>query len=286
MTEHPQAPPPSFIIAGAMRSGTTALTSWLRLHPQVHMSSTKEVHFFDRHYERGWDWYAEHFTGAEPGAATGEATPNYLYHPEAVGRMARDVPSARIVILLRDPIARAHSHYLQRLSGGKESLSFAEALDAEEQRLAGGGELERAYFSYADRGRYHGQLERLFAHFPREAVSIHLFEDLRDSPVEVFRAVAGFIGVDPGTVPDAVGAQANAYQQFRSLRVRDLSGRLPGPLRRAIGRFNRVDVEAYPEIEPEVVERLAAEYAAEREPLARLLGRDLHEWDLWDRVSP
>ncbi|QBR91182.1 sulfotransferase [Nocardioides euryhalodurans] len=278
MTAGGLGPPPSFIIAGAMRSGTTALTSWLRLHPGVHMSSTKEVHFFDRHYDLGWPWYAEHFAGAPPGSATGEATPNYLYHPEAVTRMATDVPAARIVVLLRDPIARAHSHYLQRLTRGGEELSFGDALAAERERLASGDELDRAHFSYADRGHYLGQLERLLEHYPREAVSIHLFEDLRDSPVEVFRAIADFIGVDPTTVPEAVGEQANAYQQFRSLRVRAVADHLPGPLRRAVGRLNRVEVDAYPEVEPAVVERLAAEFAPEREALAQLLGRDLHEW--------
>jgi len=269
---------PTFVIAGAMRSGTTALAAWLRDHPEVFMAPVKEIHYFDRNYDEGPDWYAAHFSGHRDERAVGEATPNYLYQGVALERLRRDVPDVRLVILLRDPVARAHSHYLHRFSGGHEELSFDEAIDAEPQRLAEGTDLDRAHHSYVDRGRYLGQLRRVRELFPSEAVSIHLFEDLRDRPREVFAEVARFIGVDPDLVPDSVGDQANAFQEFRSLRLRRFAHRLPKPLRDAVGRLNRVQVDRYPDLSPTTVHRLRELYAGERDELAGLLGRDLHEW--------
>jgi hypothetical protein len=271
---------PTFVIAGAMRSGTTALAAWLRDHPDVYMAPVKEIHYFDRHYDEGPDWYAAHFEGRRDETAVGEATPNYLYQSVALERLRADVPDVRLVILLRDPIGRAHSHYLQRVARGGEDLSFEAAIAAEPERLATGDELDRAHFSYVDRGHYLGQVRRVYELFPVDAVSIHLFEDLRDRPREVFGDVARFLGVDPDLVPDSVGEQANAYQQFRSLKVRDAARRLPKPLRDAVGRLNRLPVDRYPDLAPTTVERLARTYAAERDELAGLLGRDLHEWQL------
>lgn len=269
---------PTFVIAGAMRSGTTALAAWLRDHPDVYLAPVKEIHYFDRHYGEGAQWYAAHFAGHRGEHAVGEATPNYLYQSVALERLRADVPAVRLVLLLRDPVARAHSHYLQRVSRGGEELSFEEAVAAEPRRLAEGDDLDRAHYSYVDRGRYLGQLRRVLELFPAEAVSIHLFEDLRDRPRAVFAEVASFLGVDPGTVPESVGEQANAYQGFRSLRVRAAAQRLPKPLRDAVGRLNRVETARYPDVDPATVERLRATYAEEREELCRLLGRDLHEW--------
>lgn len=269
---------PTFLIPGAMRSGTTALAAWLRDHPEVFVAAAKEVHYFDRNYDHGAGWYAAHFADVQGEVAIGEATPNYLYDDVALTRLAADLPGIRLVILLRDPIARAHSHYLHRVSGGGEGLSFEDAITAEPERLATGDALARAHYSYVDRGRYLRQLERVLELFPRSSVSVHLFEDLRDDPAGVFAAVAEFIGVDPTRLPDRVGQQANAYQEFRSLRLRRLASRFPKPLRDAIGRINRIDVPRYPDISPATVRRLADVYRPEREPLAALLGRDLHEW--------
>ncbi len=269
---------PTFVIAGAMRSGTTALAAWLRDHPDVFVAPAKEIHYFDRHYDEGAAWYADHFAGHAGERAVGEATPNYLYQGTALERLRADVPGVRIVVLLRDPVARAHSHYLQRVARGGEELSFADAVAAEPERLAAGDDLERAHYSYVDRGRYLGQLTRLLGLFPAADVSIHLFEDLRDRPREVFADVCTFLEVDAEEVPETVGEQANAYQGFRSLRVRRAAQRLPKPVRDAVGRLNRVEVDRYPDIEPATVRRLQDEYAGERADLARLLGRDLHEW--------
>lgn len=221
---------------------------------------------------------SEQFLHARAGPVRGEATPDYAYVPEALRRIAADLPDVRLVFLLRDPVARAHSHYLHNTARERETLSFEEAIAAEPERLARTTGTDRERFSYVDRGRYLHQLRTVLELFPREQVMIQLFEDLRDRPGPTFTRVADFLGIDSSYVPDAVGAQVNAYQQFRSVRVRDLARRLPKRLVDAIGRVNRVPAQDYPALSPTVRAQLLDVYGAERDELAQLLGRDLHEW--------
>src|SRR5437763_1646364 len=112
---------PDFIILGAQRAGTTSLYEYIVDHPQVGAASKKEVHFFDRHYTEGVNWYRAHFPPAvrrqrfenRTGKRflTGEASPYYLAHPMVPERIAAVAPDARFLILLRNPIDRALSHY-------------------------------------------------------------------------------------------------------------------------------------------------------------------------------
>ncbi|MDQ3781459.1 MAG: sulfotransferase, partial [Actinomycetota bacterium] len=94
---------PTFLIAGAMRCGTTSLNGYLRQHPQVAMSATKEVHFFDHQFHRGLDWYRSQFTTDPASRAVGVACPNFLFHAEAPQRMVESLPDARLVIVVRNP---------------------------------------------------------------------------------------------------------------------------------------------------------------------------------------
>ena len=163
-------PLPDFLIVGAQKAGTTALYAYLRRHPSITGPSWKEVSYFDRHYLRGPAWYRGNFPLRSRGRIVGEASPSYLFHPDAAERAAALVPGARVIALVRDPVERAHSHYQHEVALGREPLPFEEALEREEERLA--GELERmradaGYFSHAwwnytylARGRYAEQLER------------------------------------------------------------------------------------------------------------------------------
>jgi len=89
---------PTFIIAGAMRCATSTLHSHLREHPEVAVATTKEVHFFDERFDLGMGWYRQQFPNAEHAVAVGEATPNYLYSPEAIGRIAGTLPDVRLIV--------------------------------------------------------------------------------------------------------------------------------------------------------------------------------------------
>jgi len=202
-------PLPDFLIIGAQKAGTTALYAYLRRHPHVTGPPWKEVSFFDRHYARGERWYRGNFPNVllARGALVGEASPSYLFHPLAPERVAALVPHARLIVLLRNPVDRALSHYHHEVALGREPLPFEEALAREEERTR--GEVERmladgAYFSdpwwnytYIGRGRYAEQLERWLAVFPGEQLLVLTSDELGGRPAQAYSRVLGFLGASP-----------------------------------------------------------------------------------------
>jgi sulfotransferase family protein len=202
-------PLPDFLIVGAQKAGTTALYAYLRRHPTITGPSWKEVSYFDRHYARGESWYRGNFPNLlrSRGELVGEASPSYVFHPLGPERVQALVPEARLIVLVRDPVDRALSHYNHELALGRESLSFEDALAAEGGRLE--GEVERLcadprYFSrawwshtYKARGRYAEQLERWLAVFPREQLLIVPSEELLAEPEHVHARVLEFLGAPP-----------------------------------------------------------------------------------------
>ena len=142
---------PDFLLIGAKRGGTTSLSRYLAEHPDVldlfpRAEKIKGLYYFDEQYPRGDRWYRSHFptraqralrSRAGAPARVGEASPYYLYHPLAPTRAAAAVPDARILVVLRDPVERAYSHWKERRSNDGDPLDFAAAIDAEEGRLAG-----------------------------------------------------------------------------------------------------------------------------------------------------
>jgi len=146
---------PDFVIIGSKRGGTTSLYNYLLQHPSVQplfpgRQRIKGVHYFDSQFARGPRWYRSHFPLQARGrhlarpwlrqAVAGEASPYYLFHPLAAERLARQVPDVRVIVLLRDPVERAYSHYKERVRNGGESLTFDEAIAAEPGRLLGEAE--------------------------------------------------------------------------------------------------------------------------------------------------
>ncbi len=218
-------PLPDFVVIGVQRAGTTSLFRDLKRHPQVIAASTKEVHYFDYHHGRGQRWYRAHFPHrrtlvAHPGAqpVTGEATPNYLFHPHAPRWVGTELPQTRLIVVLRDPVQRAYSHWKLNRRIGLEDLSFTEAVEREDERI--GPDRRRlqanpeypAYdlfrFSYAARGTYAEQLERWYAAIPRERFLVTSSENLGASPDDTFARITDFIGVSRWRPPDFSHAHA------------------------------------------------------------------------------
>lgn len=198
---------PNFLVIGAQRSGTSSLYHWIVQHPSVLRSKRKEVHFFDFNVERGEQWYRAHFplqltmqrAGRKRPATTGEATPNYLFDPAVPARVHALLPHVRLIAVLRNPVDRAISHYRHAVSEGREHLSLPDAIDAEDERMALGGEAAWA-FSYVTRGHYARQLRHWLTCFDEEQLLILLSDDLFRDPRTVVSSTFQFLGVEPRPV--------------------------------------------------------------------------------------
>jgi len=210
---------PDFLIVGTKRGGTTSLWNWLDGHPQVlsmfpKPRGLKSTDYFFSASQRGERWYRSHFHTAAYRAlaasrrgpvVNGEASPYYMYGPHVPRHLAQAVPDARIIVLLRDPVERAYSHYQERRQQGAETLSFADALDAEESRVAEHRDrlldnpdlysAEVDFFSYRDRGVYLPQVQRLYAAYPSEQVLVLRSEDLYTEPQTAFDTACDFLGI-------------------------------------------------------------------------------------------
>jgi hypothetical protein len=197
---------PDFIIIGAQKAGTTSLFKYLRQHPNIIPAFKKEVKFFDCNYYKGLNWYRSHFPiPIEMGEEqfSGEASPHYIFHPLAPTRIAETMPNIKLIALLRNPVDRAFSHYQLNVRRRREKLSFEEAIQREEERLAGmmesilASEPVRLYnflhYSYLSKGIYIDQLRNWFEHFPREQVLILKSEDFFNDPAGVFQTVLEFL---------------------------------------------------------------------------------------------
>ena len=203
---------PDALVIGAQRAGTSSLYRWLGDHPGVAPSFRKEVEYFSRYWARGEDWYRAHFeVRAGRRHLRFEATPDYLFHPLAAARAASVVPDARIVVLLRDPVARAWSHYRHMVRLGYETLPFADALAAEESRCAGDMEALAAdpdhdarallLYSYAARGHYADQLARWCAVYPECRILLLPSADLFGDAPGAYAKVLEFLDLDPWSPP-------------------------------------------------------------------------------------
>lgn len=269
---------PDFLIIGAMKAGTSSLAKYLGAHPNVFMATEKEIHFFDLHYKRGLDWYATRFASARAEQQLGEATPIYMYDREAFGRLAAALPEVRLIVILRNPIDRAYSHYWRAVEHrGEETLSFEAALSAESERVAHLTGFPAAQLAYAARGRYAEQLEMVFRRFPRERVLVLRFENLINQSEETFRLACHHIGVSESFVPEGLGRVHLPGNGVRSLTLHRLFRMIPGRLRVPFRLLNRT--KGYPPMNPDTRARLVEEFRPWNARLGALLGEDFSDWD-------
>lgn len=202
-----------FLIAGVQKAGTTALFSVLQAHPAIFMPQVKEVHYFDRD---SVDWattdhagYHASFSRARPDQTLGEATPAYIYWPDCIERIAAYNPAMKLIVVLRNPIARAHSGWWMERNRGVERFEFGEAIRSGRARLNAPGNSRPGYhrrFSYVERGFYASQLDRVLRHFERSQVLVLLHEDLVDAPAATLARLGKFLEIE-GLDPDLLGTR-------------------------------------------------------------------------------
>lgn len=217
-------PPPDFIVIGTKRGGTTSLWYALSGHPDVlpmypSLQQAKSPHYFDLNYGKGMRWYRAHFptarqrsshekrTGVTP--LSGEASPYYMFHPLAAERIARDLPEVKLIVSLRNPVDRIWSHYRERVGGADatETLSFRDALDAEEDRLAGEADriisespgynsFHHDFSSYLARGRYAEHLRPFVGLFSGRLLVLRA-EDYYENENRELTKISDFLGLPP-----------------------------------------------------------------------------------------
>lgn len=262
---------PDFVVAGVPRAGTTTVATHLRAMPEVFLPGRKEVHHFTSRHR--WDVarYAAHYTDARPTQVCGDVTPSYLLQPEAVRALARTLPEAVVVVVLRDPVDRAYSHYWHNQWKGIELLGFEDALAAEPERLR--ADPSNSPVAYVGSGEYARLLRGLHEDVPPERVHVMLFDDLVADPGTAMGGLCRRIGVAPPSSA-VVRQRTNHHGPVRSAWLSSVARRLPGPACRVVRRWNTSPGE-YPAMAPGTRQRLAQRFAADQADLARLLGREL-----------
>ena len=230
---------PDFLIIGTQKGGSTSLYRYLTAHPKIRSAAVKEIHYFSYHHASPESWYRAHFPPAfwleARGLKTGEASVSHLHVPAAAGRVAAFAPAAKLIVMLRNPVSRAFSHYQMSVKQGHETLPFAEALALEPERLQ--RERERLgtdaaysqgkshrYHSYLLRGHYAEQLERWFAHFPREQFLILSSEHFFKNPSDTYHDVLSFLDLPEIDLPSY--RQLNKGSEARPDLPAELRGQL------------------------------------------------------------
>jgi hypothetical protein len=211
---------PDFLVIGAMKAGTTSLYHYLAAHPQVFMPKVKELDFFTEElsWSRGWDWYRRQFSGASAGTkAVGEASTSYTKYPRyqgAADRIARHLPNARLIYVVRDPFERIRSHYQHNVAIGQEERPIDEAVARNHV--------------YLDYSRYATQIERYLEYFDRSQCLLVTSEDLRSRREETMRTVFMFLEV---AEDERIG---NLEEEFYKTEDRPAYGRMLGGARRLL----------------------------------------------------
>lgn len=189
---------PDFLLVGTQRGGTTALFSYLASHPLIERPLRKEIHYFDRFYPLGPAWYRAHFPLHEEGREwiTGEATADYLFVENAPLRAHRMVPSAKIIVVLRNPVDRAYSAWTLMTRQGRENRSFEDAVRSElsgRPRSQAPVPLMRVPKAYLARGNYPVQLKRWTERYGSEGLLVLMSDHLLDAPLATYRRVLEFL---------------------------------------------------------------------------------------------
>jgi hypothetical protein len=272
---------PNLFVVGAARAGTTSLWSYLRQHPQIFMSALKEPHFFSqmtpRHqrYVHDEASYKRLFRGGDACAYRGEASPSYLLHPHVAEAIARAQPDSRIVISLRDPVARAWSHFRLRRRNSLDDRPFVDTIRA--GRILPAHERPR----YLRVGEYLEPVRRYLRTFPGR-VHVIVYEELAEDTAGEVNRLFRFLGVEPvaerlDLTPLKRGAPPrNAVARaLYSPRLRSAARVVVPPQFHARIENLALANDRREELDPEARQILKQHFAPEREALEELLGREL-----------
>lgn len=306
MNERDECRRPNFFLIGAAKCGTTSVANYLDQHTDIFVSKPKEPNFFsfepgtkpscvgpadsEQLYELLLKYsvtsptdYEALFARAGKNHAVGEASVRYLYESHTATRIAEYAPGAKLIVILRNPIDRMHSHYHMNVRQHIEPETFADAVTAEDSRVESGWGWDWHYFRV---GQYAEQLERYYQCFDRSQVLVLFHNDLQNQPLETMQAIFRHLQVNDKFEPNfAKRALVGHTPRWRGLRqvlrdenpIKTVAKRVvPRPARKAFVRWteskNRM---AIPAIDADLQQQLIASFAESNEHLAELLGRQL-----------
>lgn len=262
---------PNFIGIGAPRTGSTWLARNIMLHPEIYVPWAKELHFFDRDFEKGLDFYEAQFDPEKNIKAIGEITPAYIYKPNVPERIYQTLPEVKLICCLRDPVERAYSAYWRGRTDtdNSDSPSFESKL--------------KTIPDLVDAGLYYTHLQKYYSLFPAENIFLFLFEEIEDDSLALLYRIFSFLDVDPNFEPSLATDKINsAASQGSVSRFRPL-----WQIYRALNRFGiygmnktieKVNRSAIPPMSPETESELRSLYRDEVLGLQELTGLDLRKW--------
>ena len=277
---------PNFLVIGAPKCATTALCFNLAMHPDVCVSYPKEPFFFcfEDVWARGWSWYESLFLHAESCTAVGEGSTLYCHtqtYPKALQRIAEHLPHAKIIYLVRHPLERIRSNYVELHSQGQTMLPFNQAV--------------RRDPSYVDGSMYFQTLQAYRHHFADDRILVRFYEDYASDPKKILREVFFFLGVDPSVEIASAEDQRYATKGKRSdravtnllrhgmpgfYRIRDA---MPKPLRRLAKRVLKRPIPAKPEWDEPTREWVLEQIGDDARRFLQDQGRSA---DFWGLASP
>ncbi|MBN1493698.1 MAG: sulfotransferase domain-containing protein [Candidatus Omnitrophica bacterium] len=214
---------PNFLIIGAPRSGTDFLSNVLSAHPDVCMARTREVHFFDYNYEKGSAWYEDFFSACDERCMIGEKTANYLVKPECAQRIKETLNDPKLIVILRDPVDRAYSHYRNHIGWGviAPEVTFRMYLESFPEVMI--------------MGNYYEHLRRYFTIFGADAVHIISFNEMLAHTADSYKQVLSFLGLRQILIQNT-GPKNEAKKIYRLGKVR-IPLRIINRLRKYTPRF-------------------------------------------------
>jgi hypothetical protein len=299
---------PDFLLMGAPKAGTTALHAALARHPELFLSGVKEPKYYlcgdspppayrgpgDAHSNREWIWqrqrYLDLFAGAGEDQLAGESTPFYLYHRDARRRIAADLPRARLVAVLRDPVDRAYSNWMHLWADGLEPCGdVVRACELEPSRVDDGW---APFWHYRGLGMYGRQLADLFEHFPQQQVLVVRYRALVEDPRTALNRVCRFLGVSEDVVTEIprdnskpfVSPSARTKVLGPVVRAGAAAGQfLPPQAWRAVskplvGQLHQRGNPARPRLTQEQGERLRTPFLDDIALLEQVTGESYDDW--------
>ena len=210
---------PTFIVAGAAKSGTTAIWNYLRTHPEICVSWMKEPNFFitsipNARYQKGLAWYESLFRPTQSTKAIGDVSPSYMTCQESPQLIFQTLPKVQLLFIFRDPVERIYSQYRYALHRGLDLPSFEQFVGKRHPYL------EQAIHNSS----YHLHIKRYLDVFPEEQVLIWLYEDWRNDPVAFMRSIYQSLGVSTDYIAPDLGVRYNRTQIARFPRMQRLLG--------------------------------------------------------------